>query len=161
MTEQTDLDNQFMLEALKEAQKAYDLDEAPVGAVVVYNGQIYARGHNLRENRQDPTAHAEIVAIREASQKRNCWRLHGMTLYVTLEPCPMCAGAMVNARLDRVVFGAADPKAGAVGSLLNIVADERLNHRLEFRGGVLADESQTLLKSFFKSKRHAGGARLL
>lgn len=156
-----DLDNQFMLEALKEAQKAYDLDEAPVGAVIVYNGQIYARGHNLREKLQDPTAHAEVVVIRKAAQERNCWRLHGMTLYVTLEPCPMCAGAIVNARLDRVVFGATDPKAGAVGSLLNVVADERLNHRLEFRGGVLASQSQALLKSFFQGKRHARGAHVL
>ena len=143
----------FMREALAEAEKAFALDEVPIGAVIVYQGGIYARGHNLRENLKDPTAHAEIVAIRRAAAKRGVWRLHGMTIYVTLEPCPMCSGAMVNARLDRLVFGACDFKAGAAGSLINIVNDDRLNHRLEVMGGVLANESGELLKKFFQLKR--------
>lgn len=146
-------DIKFMQEALKEAEKAYALDEVPVGAVIVYDGEVYARGHNLRETMGDPTAHAEIIAIRNAARKRKSWRLHGMTIYITLEPCPMCAGAMVNSRLDRVVFGAADPKAGAVTSLMNLVADERLNHRLQAEGGVLASHSQELLRRFFRKKR--------
>ncbi len=143
----------FMREALAEAEKAFALDEVPIGAVIVYQGEIYARGYNLRESLKDPTAHAEIVAIREAATKRGIWRLHGMTIYVTLEPCPMCSGAMVNARIDRLVFGAYDPKAGAAGSIINIANDDRLNHRLEVMGGVLADESGELLKKFFQLKR--------
>ena len=143
----------FMREALAEAEKAFALDEVPIGAVIVYQGEIYARGYNLRESLKDPTAHAEIVAIREAATKRGIWRLHGMTIYVTLKPCPMCSGAMVNARIDRLVFGAYDPKAGAAGSIINIANDDRLNHRLEVMGGVLADESGELLKKFFQLKR--------
>ncbi|HEY8343821.1 MAG TPA: tRNA adenosine(34) deaminase TadA [Bacillota bacterium] len=153
MGDRTELDRQFMQEALKEAEKAYALDEVPVGAVIVCDGEVYARGHNLRETMGDPTAHAEIIAIRNAAQKRKSWRLHGMTIYITLEPCPMCAGAMVNSRLDRVVFGATDPKGGAVVSLMNLVTDDRLNHRLQVDGGVLADESQELLRRFFRQKR--------
>jgi tRNA(adenine34) deaminase len=146
-------DYQFMEEALREAEKALALDEVPIGAVIVYEGEIYARGHNLRERMGDPTAHAEIVALRRAAARRGSWRLHGMTLYVTLEPCPMCAGALVNARLARLVFGAFDPKAGAAGSLMNLVNDDRLNHRLVVTSGVLSDGSARLLKEFFQRKR--------
>jgi tRNA(adenine34) deaminase len=146
-------DYQFMEEALREAEKALALDEVPLGAVIVYEGEIYARGHNLRERMGDPTAHAEIVALRRAAARRGSWRLHGMTLYVTLEPCPMCAGALVNARLARLVFGAFDPKAGAAGSLMNLVNDDRLNHRLVVTSGVLSDGSARLLKEFFQRKR--------
>lgn len=146
-------DRKFMEEALREAEKALALGEVPIGAVIVYEGEIYARGHNLRERGADPTAHAEIVALRAAAARRKSWRLHGMTLYVTLEPCPMCAGAMVNARLERLVFGAFDPKAGAAGTLMNLVQDERLNHRLSVTGGVLAEAAGALLKEFFQRKR--------
>jgi tRNA(adenine34) deaminase len=146
-------DYQFMEEALREAEKALALDEVPIGAVIVYEGETYARGHNLRERMGDPTAHAEIVALRRAAARRGSWRLHGMTLYVTLEPCPMCAGALVNARLARLVFGAFDPKAGAAGSLMNLVNDDRLNHRLVVTSGVLSDGSARLLKEFFQRKR--------
>ena len=147
------MDRRFMEEALREAEKALVLDEVPIGAVVVYQGVVYARGYNQRESLGDPTAHAEILALRAAAARRGSWRLHGMTLYVTLEPCPMCAGALVNARLDRLVFGAFDPKAGAAGSLLNIVNDERLNHRLAVTGGVLAEPAGRLLTDFFRRKR--------
>ncbi len=143
----------FMREALVEAEKALVLDEVPIGAVIVYEGEIYARGHNLRECLADPTAHAEIIVMRKAAAKRGSWRLHGMTLYVTLEPCPMCAGAMVNARLDRLVFGAFDPKAGAAGSVMNLVATEQLNHRLTVTGGLCAEEAGEILKRFFQRKR--------
>ena len=146
-------DRKFKEEALQEAEKALALGEVPIGAVIVYEGEIYARGHNLRERGADPTAHAEIVALRAAAARRKSWRLHGMTLYVTLEPCPMCAGAMVNARLERLVFGAFDPKAGAAGTLMNLVQDERLNHRLSVTGGVLAEAAGALLKEFFQRKR--------
>ncbi|NLW55660.1 MAG: nucleoside deaminase [Firmicutes bacterium] len=142
-----------MAEALVEAEKALVLDEVPIGAVIVYKGEIYARGHNLRESLADPTAHAEIVAIRKAAAKRGSWRLHGMTIYVTLEPCPMCAGALVNARLDRLVFGAFDPKAGAAGSVMNIVANEHLNHRLSIEGGLCSEQAGELLTRFFQRKR--------
>jgi tRNA(adenine34) deaminase len=143
----------FMNEALVEAQKALVLNEVPIGAVIVEEGQILARGHNLRETLGDPTAHAEVIAIREAAIKRGGWRLQDMTIYVTLEPCPMCAGAMINARLERLVYGASDPKAGAAGSLMNIVKDQRLNHRLEVTSGLLADQAGELLKHFFQRKR--------
>lgn len=146
-------DHKFMKEALREAEKAMALGEVPIGAVIVYEGEIYARGHNLRERATDPTAHAEIVALRAAAARRGSWRLHGMTLYVTLEPCPMCAGAMVNARLERLVFGAYDPKAGAAGTLMNLVQDKRLNHRLTVVGGVLAEAAGGLLREFFQRKR--------
>ena len=146
-------DNAWMVEALVEALAAYHKEEVPVGAVLVEGDQVVARGHNMRETQQDPTAHAEILAIREAAQKRGHWRLSGMTLYVTLEPCPMCAGALVNSRIDRVVFGAFDPKAGAAGSLMDLVRDERLNHRLSVTGGVMAKECGDLLRRFFSERR--------
>ncbi|MCR4430458.1 MAG: tRNA adenosine(34) deaminase TadA [Tepidanaerobacteraceae bacterium] len=147
------LDVFFMREALKEARKALELKEVPVGAVIAAEGGIVAAAHNLREALQDATAHAEILAIRMACEVLGSWRLTGCTLYVTLEPCPMCAGAIVLSRLDRVVFGASDPKAGACGSLVNIPEDERFNHRPKMSAGVLAEECAGLLKDFFKQKR--------
>jgi tRNA(adenine34) deaminase len=146
-------DIHFMEEAIKEAKKAFEKDEPPVGAVIVKDGDIIARGHNLRESLQDPTAHAEMLAIRSAATKLGRWRLSDCVIYVTLEPCIMCAGAMVLARLERLVYGAHDPKAGAVGSLMNLVSDERLNHQIEVTSGVLAAESGALLREFFSSRR--------
>ena len=146
-------DIHFMEEAIKEAKKAFEKDEPPVGAVIVKDGDIIARGHNLRESLQDPTAHAEMLAIKAAAAKLGRWRLSDCVIYVTLEPCIMCAGAMVLARLERLVYGAHDPKAGAVGSLMNLVSDERLNHQIEVTSGVLAAESGALLREFFSSRR--------
>jgi tRNA(adenine34) deaminase len=128
----------------------------PIGAVVVSGGAVVASGSNRRETDADPTAHAEMVAVREAARVLGRWRLSGCTVYVTLEPCPMCAGALHSARVDRCVFGATDPKAGAVGTLYDIASDERLNHRYEVTGGVLAEESSALLKAFFASLRAKG-----
>lgn len=146
-------DQFFMREAIAEAVKAARVGEVPIGAVIVFNDQIIARAHNLRETNGDPTAHAEILVLREAARLKKHWRLLGTTLYTTLEPCPMCAGAMVMARTKRLVYGAADPKAGAAGSLMNIVQDPRLNHRLEVSGGVLEEECRELLKDFFRERR--------
>jgi len=143
----------FMREALKEATAAYEADEAPVGAVIVHENRVIARAHNQRELLSDPTAHAEMIAITQAAAEIGSWRLAGATIYVTLEPCAMCAGAMVLARLDRLVFGATDPKAGACGTLYNIVQDLRLNHRLEVVRGVLAEDCSRLLTDFFAKKR--------
>ena len=143
----------FMREALALASQAAEADETPVGAVIVRNGQIVSRGWNMREQGRDATLHAEMCAIREACERMGGWRLPGTTLYVTLEPCPMCAGAIVNARIERVVFGAADPKAGACGSVLDITGCEKLNHHPRMIGGVLAEEAAALLKSFFRRKR--------
>lgn len=147
------LDAAFMQEALEEARQAAEVGEVPVGAVVVRGGQVIARAHNARELEQDPTAHAELVAMREAARILRSWRLSGCTVYITLEPCFMCAGAIVNARPDRIVFGALDPKAGAVGSLDNVLADERLNHSPEVTSGVLAEECGAILKDFFRAAR--------
>lgn len=146
-------DEFYIREALREAEKAAALGEVPVGAVMVRDGEILARAHNLRETSGDPTAHAEILALRRASEAIRHWRMHGTTLYVTLEPCPMCAGAIVLARVDRLVFGAFDPKAGAAGSLMNTVQDKRLNHQLEVAAGVLAEDCGRILKDFFQSRR--------
>lgn len=148
-----DPDVVFMEAALAEARRALDLGEVPVGAVAVHEGRVIARGHNLRERLGDPTAHAEILVLREAAARLGNWRLEGVTLYVTLEPCPMCAGAVVLARVARLVYGAPDPKAGAAGSLMNLVQHDRLNHRVELRGGVLADASAALLRGFFRGLR--------
>jgi tRNA(adenine34) deaminase len=142
-----------MTEALVEARRAADIGEVPIGAVVVREGEILGRGHNRREIDGDPLAHAEILAIREAASRMGGWRLSGATMYVTLEPCPMCAGALVNSRVQRLVYGAADPKAGYCGSLGNLVQDPRLNHRLEVTAGVLEGESAALLRGFFASLR--------
>jgi len=147
-------DEYFMQEALEEAQKAFEEDEVPIGAVIVRNGEILARAHNLREKLNDPTAHAELIAIRLAAGKLNSWRLLDTTVYVTVEPCPMCAGAIVLARVKRLVFGAADPKAGAAGTLMNLLDDARLNHQVEITGGVLEEESRKLLRTFFLQKRN-------
>ncbi|HVY10620.1 MAG TPA: tRNA adenosine(34) deaminase TadA [Mycobacteriales bacterium] len=140
--------------ALDEAAKAEAVGDVPIGAVVLaHDGRVVGRGHNRREADGDPTAHAEILAIREAAAERDSWRLDGLTLVVTLEPCTMCAGATVLSRLDRVVYGAADPKAGAVGSLWDVVRDRRLNHRPEVISGVLADECGEVLAAWFAARR--------
>jgi len=153
---QGDADERFMVEAIKEAQAAFDEDEVPIGAVIAYEGKVIARAHNQRETLRDPTAHAEILAITQAASYLEDWRLGGCTLYVTLEPCTMCAGAMVLARLDRLVFGPADAKAGACGTLYNVVRDERLNHQMEVVQGVLEEPCRLLLQEFFGNKRREG-----
>jgi tRNA(adenine34) deaminase len=142
-----------MREALRVAEEAAMRGEVPVGAVVVLEGRIIGRGGNRREIDADPTGHAEIVALREACRNVGRWRVDGATLYATLEPCPMCAGALVNARVARLVYGADDPKAGAVHSLFRLCDDRRLNHRLEIRAGLLAPECAALLQAFFRSVR--------
>ena len=146
-------DKFFMTEALKEARLASRENEVPVGCVIVHEGRIVGRAHNQRERLSDPTAHAEMIAITQASAALESWRLTGCTAYVTIEPCAMCAGALVLARVDRLVFGPRDEKAGACGTLYNIAADERLNHRIEVTEGVLADEAAALLKDFFRRRR--------
>jgi tRNA(adenine34) deaminase len=149
----SELDLAMMRRALELAAQAAELGEVPVGAVIAVDGAIVAEGYNEREHAKDPTAHAELLAIVRAAKKLDRWRLFGATLYVTLEPCPMCAGAMVNARVDRLVYGAEDPKAGAVRSLYSIADDPRLNHRVAIESGVLAAECGELLRAFFKKKR--------
>ena len=146
----------FMLLALAEARRAAESAEVPVGAVVVANEQVIASAHNQREQLQDPTAHAEMIAITQAAASLGSWRLVNCALYVTLEPCPMCAGAILQARLPLVVYGAADPKAGAVASLYEMLQDRRLNHRSSVVGGVLAEESARLLTGFFAEQRKMG-----
>jgi tRNA(adenine34) deaminase len=146
-------DEYFMRLALREAERALDHDDVPVGAVVVHAGEVIGAGHNERELRADPTAHAETIAIREAARALGSWRLLDTVLYVTLEPCAMCAGAIVLARIPRVVYGTTDPKAGAAGSVLDVLAEPRLNHRPEVAGGLLAAESAGLLQAFFRSRR--------
>ncbi len=143
----------WMRLALEEARLAAEEDEVPVGAVVVAGGRVIASGHNQREQLQDPTAHAEMIALTQAAASLGSWRLEGCTLYVTLEPCPMCAGGILQARVPAVVWGAADPKAGAVHSLYKLFNDSRLNHRVEHLGGVLADACGRLLSEFFRGKR--------
>ena len=142
-----------MAEALAEARIAAGEGEVPIGAVVVFGGRIVGRGRNAREKLRDPTAHAEVLALQEAARALGRWRLTGATIYATLEPCPMCAGALVNARVDRLVYSVPDPKAGAAGTLFDIVRDARLNHRVEVESGVLAAECGELLKEFFRSRR--------
>lgn len=149
------LDERFMKMALREAQAAAAKDEVPVGAVIVKDRRVIGRAHNMRETLNDPTAHAEMIAITQAAEALSAWRLEGAVCYVTVEPCPMCAGALMLARVSRLVYAAADPKAGACGTLYNIVQDERLNHRMELTAGVLADESRLLLQEFFARKRAA------
>jgi tRNA(adenine34) deaminase len=142
--------------ALREAEAAAAEDEVPIGAVILRGGQVIASAHNQREQLRDPTAHAEMIAITQAAGVLGDWRLEGCTLYVTLEPCPMCAGAIVLARIPRVVYGAADPKAGAAQSLFQLLSDARLNHRAEVTAGVLAEECGKLLSRFFEQKRREG-----
>ena len=146
-------DDYFMRLALREAERALEHEDVPIGAVVVREGEILAAAHNERELRQDPTAHAEVIALREASHALGSWRVLDAVLYVTLEPCAMCAGAIVLARVPRVVYAARDPKAGACGSVLDVLAEPRLNHRPEVAGGLLAEEAADLLGSFFASRR--------
>jgi tRNA(adenine34) deaminase len=146
-------DEYFMRLAIHEAQAALDHDDVPIGAVVVRDGEIIGAAHNERELRQDPTAHAELLALREASRTLGSWRVLDAVLYVTLEPCTMCAGAIVLARVPRVVYGATDPKAGAAGSVLDILAQPRLNHRPAVAGGLLAEECGAMLTDFFGSRR--------
>jgi tRNA(adenine34) deaminase len=146
-------DERFMRLAIAEAERALGHDDVPIGAVVVRDGEVIGAGHNERELRQDPTAHAEAIALREASAAVGSWRVLDTTLYVTLEPCAMCAGAIVLARVPRVVYGCADPKAGAAGSVLDVLAEPRLNHRPEVVGGVLAGDCGRLLTAFFGARR--------
>jgi len=146
-----------MREALALAREAGERGEVPVGAVALFEGRIVGRGANARESAKDPSAHAELLAIQEAARTLGRWRLAGVTLVVTLEPCAMCAGAMVLARIDRLVYGATDPKAGAVGSLMDLSQDPRLNHRFPVERGVLADEAGELLRAFFRARRGGNG----
>lgn len=146
-------DHYFVREALKEARKAASRDEVPVGAVITHNGLIIARAHNRREEAADPTSHAELTAIRKAAKRLDSWRLTGTTLFVTLEPCLMCMGAILQARIPRIVFAAFDPKAGACGSLYDLSSDLRLNHRVHVTSGVAEAEAKELLKGFFKRLR--------
>jgi tRNA(adenine34) deaminase len=146
-------DEYFMRLALREAARALEHDDVPVGAVIVKDGEVLGAGHNERELRADPTAHAEMIALREAAAALRSWRILDAVMYVTLEPCAMCAGAIVLARLPRVVFGATDPKAGAAGSVLNVLDMAQLNHRPTAQGGLLGDQAGDLLRAFFASRR--------
>ena len=146
-------DIKYMKMALAEARKAYQRAEVPIGAVVVCNDQIVGCGFNLREQTQDPTSHAEMIALREAAANEASWRLEDCQLYVTLEPCPMCAGAILQSRIKRLVYGASDPKAGAVRSLYQLLDDDRFNHQVEVEAGVMEEESAQLLKDFFRELR--------
>ena len=143
----------YMKEALKQAQKAYDLGEVPVGAVIVKDGKIIGRGYNSKEKNYDTTKHAEIVAIQKASRKLRSWRLIDCDMYVTLEPCSMCAGAIINSRIKKLYYGAKDEKTGAVGSVLNLMEDYKFNHDVEVHSGVLEEDCSDLLKKFFKELR--------
>lgn len=147
------LDEHFMRLAIREAELALAHEDVPVGALVVHEGEVIGAGHNERELRGDPTAHAELIALREAARTLGSWRVLDSVLYVTLEPCAMCAGAMVLARIPRVIYGTADPKAGAAGSVLDVLREPRLNHRPEIAGGLLATECAALLTAFFGSRR--------
>jgi tRNA(adenine34) deaminase len=146
-------DETWMRAALDEARAAIAHDDVPIGAVIVHDGAIIGRGHNEREHREDPTAHAEILALRQAAGALGSWRVLDSTLYVTLEPCAMCAGAIVLARVPRVVYACSDPKAGAAGSVLDVLGEPRLNHRPDVAGGLLAEEAAGLLRTFFASRR--------
>lgn len=143
----------FMKEALKEAQKSYKKEEIPVGAIIVKDGKIIARGHNLKETKTDPTKHAEIIAIQKACKKLQTWRLTGCTMYVTLEPCSMCAGSLIQSRLDKVVIGTMDEKTGACGSVLNLLSDYKFNHTVQIETGIMQEECKTILQQFFKELR--------
>jgi tRNA(adenine34) deaminase len=155
---QQQMDERYMRMAIDAALVAEENGDVPIGTVIVHENRVIARAYNQREQLKDPTAHAEIIALTQAAAFVQSWRLHGCTIYVTLEPCPMCAGALVLARLDRLVYGCPDPKTGACGSLYDIVRDGRLNHRLEVTAGVLADDCARLLQDFFKQRRRGNGA---
>ncbi|WHX40657.1 tRNA adenosine(34) deaminase TadA [Mesobacillus sp. AQ2] len=146
-------DERYMLEAIEEAKKAGQIGEVPIGAVIVLDGEVIARAHNLRETKQSSIAHAEVLAIDEACKKLGTWRLEDAVLYVTLEPCPMCAGAIMLSRVKKVVYGAADPKGGCAGTFMNILQDERFNHQSEVVSGVLKEECGALLSDFFRKLR--------
>jgi tRNA(adenine34) deaminase len=146
-------DEYFMRLALREAEQALDHDDVPIGAVIVRDGEVIGAGHNERELRTDPTAHAEMIALRDAARAIGSWRVLDAVMYVTLEPCAMCAGALVLARVPRLIYGAADPKAGAAGSALDVLGEPRLNHNPRVQGGLLAVESAALLQTFFASRR--------
>jgi tRNA(adenine34) deaminase len=150
---QAELDRQFMQHALDQAKLAAAAGEVPVGAVLVRDGQIISTGFNQPIANSDPSAHAEMMALRAAAQKESNYRLPGTTLYVTLEPCTMCAGAMLHARLDRVVFGATDPKTGAAGSVLNVFSEKQINHQTQVEGGIMGEECGQILRDFFKERR--------
>ena len=153
MTDASPIDERFMRLALHEAERALNHGDVPVGAVLAHDGEVIGAGHNERELRQDPSAHAEMIALRAGAAALGSWRLLDTTLYVTLEPCAMCAGAIVLGRVPRVVYGTADPKAGAAGSVLDILAEPRLNHRPAVEGGLLAPECAALLRAFFAARR--------
>lgn len=146
-------DEIYMMAAIEEAEKAGKIKEVPIGAVIVYQGRIIARGHNLREARQSTLTHAELIAIQTANEVIGSWRLEDCTLYVTLEPCPMCAGAIVQSRIKRVVYGADDPKAGCAGTLMNLLEEPRFNHQVEVERHVMAEECGDLLRDFFRELR--------
>ncbi len=159
MEETRELDSFYMQEALKEAALAEELAEVPIGAVIVCDGEIVGHGHNLRETSNDPTTHAEMIAIRQAAKKLDSWRLLNCTLYVTLEPCVMCMGAIILARIPYLVYGCRDPRVGAVGSIYNFAEDERFNHKVEVREGILQEECSSQLTAFFKQLRQRNKAR--
>lgn len=147
------MDEKYMKEAIKQAKKAESIDEVPIGAVIVHNDKIIARAHNLRESKQNSIAHAEVIAIQKACKKLGSWRLENCTLYVTLEPCPMCSGAILQSRIKRVVYGAADPKGGCIESCMKMYEINGFNHYPDVTSGILKDECSELLKNFFKKKR--------
>src|SRR5690625_3581225 len=147
------MDESYMAVAIEEAKKALTMNEVPIGACIVYEGEVIATGYNVRETSQHTLSHAELMAIQVANEKIGSWRLEDCTLYVTLEPCPMCAGAIIQSRMKRVVFGAFDPKAGCAGTLMNFLEDERFNHTVEVTSGALEEDCATLLKDFFKDLR--------
>ncbi len=147
------MQEKFMKEALKEAKKAYEKEEVPVGCVIVKDGKIIARAHNLKETKYDTTKHAEILAIQKASKKLKSWRLIDCDMYVTLEPCSMCAGAIINSRIRKVYYGASDEKTGAIGSVFNLLEDYKFNHKVEYQSGIMQEECEGILKEFFKYLR--------
>lgn len=153
MDKDTKQQQEYMLAALHQAAKAKAIGEVPIGAIIVYQGEIVGRGFNLREHTQDATVHAEIMAIQEANRRLKSWRLEDCQMYVTLEPCPMCAGAIINSRIPTVYYGARDPKAGVVDSLYHMLSDSRFNHQVEVHEGILANEASTLLQNFFREIR--------
>ena len=155
IVEKTDEKNKyFMYEALKEAQKAYDKLEVPIGVVIVKDGKVISRGYNMVESKNDPTRHAEIVAIQKACKKLNNWRLDGCDMYLTLEPCPMCAGAILNSRIKNVYIAAKEPRSGAAGSKVNLFKDYNFNHKTEYKFGICEVEASNLMKEFFKERRN-------
>ena len=159
-----DIDEEYMKEAIRQAKKAYAIGEVPIGCVIVYEGKIIGRGYNRRTTDKNTLAHAEMIAIKKASKKMGDWRLEGCTMYVTLEPCQMCSGAIVQSRMSRVVVGCMNPKAGCAGSILNLLQMEEFNHKAELTTGVLGEECSRMMKSFFKelreAKKSAGGSLL-